>query len=119
MSDDIKGKGGTSDPTASVVAQRLKYDSEWFSLISEVEKVLPEKQRVFLEVRREALWQKGGKPGRPAWVAYVQCRYPLVMAEMTGRDVECYYISKPQTLFEWWNRIVEFTARKAIRRNLI
>lgn len=119
MSGEIQGKGETSDPTASIVAQRLKYDSGWFTLIEEVEQSLPEKQRVFLEVRRKATQQRGGKPGRPAWVAYVQCSYPLVMAERTGRDVEHYYISSDKTIKLWWERIVDYTARLAAKRGLL
>ena len=119
LSDDIQGTGGTSDPTARVAGQRLKYDSEWFGLIADVEKSLPEKQRVFLECRRQALKQQDGGRGRPAWIAYVQCRYPLVMAERTGRDAELYEIGADATIHNWWNRLVEYTARKAIREGLL
>ena len=119
MSDDIRAKGGTSDPTARIAEARLKYDSEWFALIELVEQSLPQKQRVFLECRREATHQRGGKPGRPAWVAYVQCRYPLVMAELTGKDVERFYIGREMTLVSWWERIVEYAARMAAKRGLL
>ena len=119
LSDDIQGTGGTSDPTARVAAQRLKYDSAWFDLIADVERSLPEKQRVFLECRRQALKQHGGRPGRPAWIAYVQCRYPLVMAERTGRDVEHYFIGREMTLHQWWERIVDYTARLAAKKGLL
>ena len=119
LSDDIQGTGGTSDPTARVAGQRLKYDSEWFSLIADVERSLPEKQRVFLQVRREALNIQGGGRGKPAWVSYVQCKYPLAMSQKTMRPVECYYISTPSIFYSWWNKIVEYTVRKAIRRGLL
>ena len=118
LSDDIQGTGGTSDPTARVAGQRLKYDSEWFDLIADVERSLPEKQRVFLECRRQALRQSGGV-GRPGWIAHVQYAYPLEMARRTGKDMECYYISDIRSIKSWWQRIVEYTARKAIRRGLI
>ena len=119
LSDDIRGTGGTSDPTARVAGQRLKYDSEWFGLIADVERSLPEKQRVFLQVRREALNIQGGGRGKPAWVSYVQCKYPLAMSQKTMRPVECYYISTPSIFYSWWNKIVEYTVRKAIRRGLL
>ena len=118
LSDDIQGTGGTSDPTARVAGQRLKYDSEWFGLIADVEKSLPEKQRVFLECRRQALRQSGGV-GRPGWVSYVLCNYPLEMEKLTGRDAEHYFIGREPTIKTWWQRIVEYTARKAIRRGLL
>ena len=118
LSDDIQGTGGTSDPTARVAGQRLKYDSEWFALIADVERSLPEKQRVFLECRRQALRQSGGV-GRPGWTTYVQYAYPLEMARKTGNDIEHYYISQEITLHHWWGRIVEYTARQAIRKGLL
>lgn len=119
LSDDIKAKGGTSDPTASKAEARLKYDSEWFALIELVEKSLPQKQRVFLEVRREALGQRSKGPGRPAWVAYVQCRYPLVMAELTGKDVERFWMGSETTVKQWWERLVEYTARLATKKGIL
>lgn len=117
--DSIRAQGTTSDPTANQVIKREKHDSRWFDLIADVERMLPEKQRVFLEIRREATHQRGGKPGRPAWVAYVQCKYPLVMARRTGRPVDCYCIGADRLLYEWWNRIVEYAARIAAKRGLL
>ena len=119
LSDDIQGTGGTSDPTARIASARMKYDSAWFDLISDVEKSLPEKQRVFLECRRQALKHHGGGRGRPAWIAYVQCRYPLVMAERTGKSAERYWLGSDYMAREWWARIIEYTARLAAKRGLI
>ena len=120
IKDEIRGKGQTSDPTGRIVIQRTRgYDSRWFDVIAEVEKRIPEKQRVFLEIRREARGRRGTSRGRPAWIAYVQCKYPLVMAEKTGKDVECFYISGQNTCTLWWNRLVEYAARVATKRGLL
>lgn len=110
-----------SDPTQRVALKRLdfKHNPEWFNLIAELERRIPEKQRVFLEVRREAKDKHTNYRGRPAWVPYVQCRYPLVMAERTGRGAEEFYISQPRVFYDWWNRLVEYGVRLAIKRGLL
>ena len=117
LSDDIRGTGGTSDPTARVAGQRLKYDSEWFGLIADVEDNLPPRKRIFLELRRSAMKQQGGV-GRPGCYAYVSTRFPLVMAEATGRDAEEFWYSEA-TYKYWWRWIVTHTAIMAHRRGLI
>lgn len=119
--DEIRGKGQTPDPTGQAVVRRLqnKYDPRWFELIAELERRIPEKQKVFLEVRREAKYHRGRRRGRPAWITYVQCKYPLVMAERTGKSVECFYIAGQNTCTLWWNRLVEHTARLATKRGLL
>ncbi len=122
LSDDIKAKHTITDPTARIAAQREvagKWDIRWFEVIAEVEKRIPEKQKVFLDIRREAKNNHSNYRGRPGWVAYVQCRYPLEMAERTGRDAAMFYIGHPNTYTHWWNRLVEFAAREAIKRGLL
>lgn len=121
LSDDIR-VNGVSDPTARIAALREKagkYDARWFEVIAEVERRIPEKQRIFLQIRREARHNYSNYRGRPGWVAYVQCKYPLVMAEKTGRDVMDFYISDRETLFGWWNRLVEYAARLAIKKGVL
>ena len=117
--DGIRAQGRVSDPTAQRAIKLAEIDTRWFDLIAEVEMMLPEKQRVFLDVRREALHLRDGRRGKPAWVAYVQCKYPLVMSQKTGRPIECYYVSTPSVLFDWWNKIVDYTARLAIRKGVL
>ena len=121
LSDDIRAKG-ISDPTVRIVALREKagkWDARWFEVIAEVERRIPEKQRIFLHIRREARNNHSNYRGRPGWIAYVQCKYPLVMAERTGRDIVNYYMNDRQTFFDWWNRLVEYAVRIAIRKGLL
>ena len=120
LSDEIRAEG-ISDPThrAALKMQGFKYNPEWFLLVEELERRIPEKQRIFLQVRREARNNHSNYRGRPGWVAYVQCKYPLVMAERTGKDIEKFYIGHPNTYTGWWNRLVEAAVRMAIERRLI
>lgn len=121
LSDDIRAKS-IADPTARIAALRekaSKWDARWFEVIADVERRIPEKQRIFLQIRREARNNHSNYRGRPGWVAYVQCKYSLVMAERTGRDVMDFYISDRETLFGWWNRLVEYAARLAIKKGVL
>lgn len=121
ISDDIRAQGVTSNPTQKKAMKMLefKYDPGWFSLIEELERRIPEKQIIFLQVRREARNNHSNYRGRPGWTAYVQCKYPLAMADQTGREVTDFYISDPKTFTEWWNRLVNYGVRLAIKRGLL
>ena len=121
LSSDIKAKS-ISDPTHRIAALREKagkWDVRWFEVIAEVERRIPEKQRIFLQVRREARHNHSNYRGRPGWVAYVQCKYPLVMAERTGRDAGNFYIGEAKTYYLWWMRLVEYASRLAIRKGVL
>ena len=120
LSDEIRAEG-ISDPThrAALNLQSFKHNPEWFALVEELERRIPDKQRVFLQVRREARNNHSNYRGRPGWVAYVQCKYPLVMAERTGKDAARFYMANPKTFTDWWNRLVNYGARLAIKRKLI
>ncbi len=120
ISEDIRAKGQTSDPTGRIATQLSThtYDSRWLDVIAEVERRIPDKQRVFLEVRREARNNHANHRGRPAWVVYVQCKYPLVMAEKTGKGAEDFYMHY-QTCRYWWDRLIEYAARIAAKRGLL
>lgn len=95
------------------------HDTRWLDLIADVERSLTQEQKVLLEVRRQANNQRGGQPGRPGWLAYAQSRYPLVMAQRTGKSAEAFYISTSNTFYRWWEQLVLNTARIAARRGLL
>ena len=98
----------------------VKFDIRWLDLIDNVESCLTEEQRVFLEVRRQARSQSGRRQrGRPGWVPYTQSKYPLAMARRTGKDPALFYISTYCGLSSRWEKIVQITARLAIKRGLL
>ena len=120
ISDEGHGSN-ISDPTQRIVLKRLdfKYNPEWFDVVEELERRIPEKQKVFLKVRREAKDKHANYRGRPAWVPYVQCRYPIEMSKLTGRGAEEFFISQPRVFYDWWNRLVDYGVRLAIKRGLL
>lgn len=81
----------------------------WIMTIELVESMLSPKKSSFLQLRREAGDMRGGEPGRPAWVPYVQER----LVEKHGIDLG------RRALFEWWTELVELTVRVAIKRGCL
>lgn len=81
----------------------------WIMTIELVESMLSPKKLVFLQLRREAGDMRGGEPGRPAWIPYVQEK----LIEKHGIDLG------RRALFDWWTELVELTVRVAIKRNCL
>lgn len=110
-----------TDPTGMRAAKlaELHRMEQWLALVDEVECSLPPKMQVFLRVRRECRYGRGGRNGRPAWIPYVQRRYAQEIAHMEGRDEEDVWINRPETFWWWWQRIVEYAARLAAKRGLL
>ncbi|WP_461367778.1 hypothetical protein [Candidatus Darwinibacter acetoxidans] len=96
----------------------MKNISDWLALIEEVETSLSPKMRLFLRLRREAVYTKTHLRGRPGWVAYVQEHYAREMAKLNKKRPSDYWV-EDRTLFAWWDRIVTFTAIKASKRGLL
>lgn len=96
------------DPTGRKVVRlgELQYAEEWLKLVEEVERRLPPKMQIFLQLRREYRHRRG----RHGWVAPVQWKY----AEKTGQWVE-----NRRTFYVWWNRIVAYTVILAAKRKLL
>lgn len=113
--------GDVSDPTGRKIDQlaALEETGKWISLIEDIEKRLPWKMQIVLRLRREARTRKGYSRGRPAWIAYVQHRYCNEIAARQGKDIEDVWVNSPDTFTGWWNRIVEYTAREAAKRDLL
>lgn len=90
----------------------LERRRQWIMAIEKTEQILSEKQRVFLSLRRQAEIN-GYEPvqGRPGWVDTVQVQY----AEWHELRYHRYYLPGRMTMFDWWKRIVDITARVAIR----
>ena len=124
-----------SDPTARIAIQLVTgeivpaedLDEEqwlWLKCVEDVEKRLPEKARLVLKLRREVSHidgkiKRGRYRGRPAWIPYVQHKFAQHMAQELHKPLEEVWVSSPGTFTEWWNRIVEYTAREAAKRGLL
>jgi len=112
--------GGISDNTGKRGAKLgdMKNISDWLALIEEVEASLPPKMRLFLRLRREAVYTKTYLRGRPGWVAYVQEHYAREMAKLNKKRPSDYWV-EDRTLFAWWDRIVTYMAIKVSIRPLV
>jgi hypothetical protein len=94
----------------------LERRRQWLMTIENTEQILSEKRRVFLSLRRQA--ESIGfeaVQGRPGWVDFVQVQY----AKWHELRYHKYYLPGRKTLFDWWNSIVNITARIAIRRGCL
>lgn len=108
-----------SDPTAKRALELATEDIEkteaWLAVIREVEDEIFEiKLRVWLTVRREFR----GLKGRHEWLPRAARRYGEEMAKELGMPEEKVYRSDSM-LLKYWDVLVDFTVRKAIRRGLL
>jgi len=106
----------TGDPTGDKAAQLLEFIQEtekWLALVAEVEQRLPWRMQIVLILRQEAVYSSH------RWVPYTQRRYAEEVAKKTGKDESETYINRTETFYEWWQRIIEYTARLACKRGLL
>lgn len=111
-----------SNPTAQKgerLAELAEYDGMWLELIEEVQARLNWKMQIILRLRREAIYIRGKRRGRPAWVSYVQVKYCEEVAIRTNKQLEDAWVDSETTFYDWWQRIVELTARLAAKRGLL
>lgn len=97
----------------------LQETERWLALVEEVERRLPWKLQIFLRLRRECRFSKSGGRGRPTWVPYVQRRFAQEVAARLNKQEEDVWINSPATFHEWWDKIVNYTARLAAKRGLL
>ena len=76
----------------------------WVKLIEKIEQELPDRLKVFLNLRRKHRYARG----RNGWTAAVQAELP-----------ESMWIESRNTFTFWWKDIVNYTVRQAIRNNLL
>lgn len=104
-----------SDPTGAVVVQlsELHEREQWVALCEEVAAQLPWQQKVFLRLRQDMRHASNRTGG---WTSYVQAEYAAEAERRTGKTAR---VPSRQTLNQWWNDIVNTTARAAIKRGLL
>lgn len=111
------GKNIAGDPTGRK-GQKLADLQEierWLELVEEVERRLPWKMQVFLNLRREYRHARG----RQGWTAAVQWRFSQEVAERLGKKQEDAWVESRNTFTRWWDRIVEYTVRLAAKNGLL
>ena len=120
----MPGGSGVSNPAErmgltlvdyTLQAPELELQRNWILTIEDVERVFGEKKLVFLELRRRAANLEFNTVGRPAWTGYVQVKY----ADWFYRKYGKASVPGKQTMLEWWNDMVDLTARVAIRHGCL
>ncbi|MDR3565557.1 MAG: hypothetical protein P4N59_29535 [Negativicutes bacterium] len=87
----------------------------WVMAIEDTEKCLGEKKLAFLNVRRWVHRQQevgNTENGRPGWVDESQARY----ADWFYRRFDTVSCPSRNTMFKWWEEIINVTVRIAIAR---
>lgn len=103
----------TSDPTENKGGRLadLREDERWLVLVEEVEKRLPWKMQILLRLKQK---HRVGTRGRPVrWII------ALELSEEVSRRTKKDYSIGPDSIDEWWNRLVEYGARLAGKRGLL
>lgn len=111
------GKNKMGDPTGRKGQKLadLQETERWLELVEEVERRLPWKMQVFLNLRREYRHARG----RQGWTAAVQWRFSHEVAERLGKRPEDTWVESRNTFTRWWDRIVEYTVRLAAKNGLL
>lgn len=96
---------GVSNPTAlhGEALGDLQEREQWLRCVKEVESSLPAKLRTFLRLKRDYRYVM------KSWTKRVQQRF----------EAELGYAGTRQTYWNWWQSIVDYTMRVAMRQNLL
>lgn len=105
--------GKTTENRGQEVITKTAYEKAWIQLIDDVSDQLPIHLKVFLKLRQDYRFSRG----RNGWMCQVQQKFAQEMADLTGLSTEHTYRS-PTRLADYWDEIVEITAREAIARQL-
>jgi hypothetical protein len=89
----------------------LKSTERWLALVEEVAERLPWKMQILLRLKREFRIGVKGRPVR-LWIAL---ELSEEISERMGKD----YSIGPDTVDEWWNRLIGYAARLAAKRGLL
>lgn len=91
-------------------SMKVRDMAEWLRLIADIERALPWKMQIYLQLRQEHRTQVRG------WVAPVQLKYAEIVA---ARDGVGEWIEAPRTFWVWWKSLVDITAREAAKKGLL
>ena len=89
----------------------MQQTEQWICLVEEVEQRLPMNLRLLLKLKQE---YKIGVRGRPIrWEIAWELSKQLSAIQKKDRSIS------PDTVDEWWERVVEYTVRLAAKKNLL
>ena len=111
---DGQPKGsGTGNPVESkgLKLSELQESERWFRLVDELEKGIPWKMQLILNLKRK---HRRGAKGRPInWLV------ALEFSEEVSKRIKKDYSVGPDAVRKWWDLIVEYGARLAGKRGLL
>lgn len=89
----------------------LQETEKWLALIEEVERRLPWKMQILLRLKQK---HRIGARGRPVrWII------ALELSEEVSRKIKKDYSIGPDSVDEWWHKLIEYAARMAAKRGLL
>lgn len=88
---------------------------KWLALIESIEMKLPLKLKVFLMLRRSLRNNRG----RRGWTASIQWKFSEEYARLIKKQPEEVWIEDRNTWTRWWDKVVDYTVRVALKNNLL
>jgi len=106
------GRAYVSDPTAGKGGKLADLEAgAWLALVEEVERRLPWKMQILLRLKQK---HRIGVRGRPVrWIIALE-----LSEEVSGRLKKDYSVG-PDTIDDWWKKVVEYAARVAGKKGLL
>lgn len=120
VNDGMPKSANVGNPTANKAVSLIDLEQQknWLLVIELAEKTLSEKSKKYLELRREAEYERqkriiegNNPPGRPGWVEYVQPRYAEWFYKRYGKE----FVPTERAMNQWMHKIIELTVRIAIK----
>jgi hypothetical protein len=88
---------------------------KWLVLIETVQMNLPLKLKIFLMLRQSLRNNRG----RQGWTALIQWKFSEEYARVIKKDPEEVWIEDRNTWTRWWDKVVNYTVRLALKNNLL
>lgn len=92
-----------------------KNDPDWIALAEHVEADLSVRDQIILRLRRKYRHRRGPY----GWTEPMAKEYAEEVARLTGQTAAEVGTRHRNTLASWWNRIITYTVREAIRQKLL
>ena len=109
---DIGARCGVGNQTMvkGIQLAQLMQQEAWLETIEVVEESLSEQKKLFLALRREAVYsQDNSSAGRPPWVEYVQERFYVLNDKFVHEN----------TVKRWWRELVDHTVIVAFKKKCL
>jgi hypothetical protein len=88
---------------------------DWIKLVEHVDAGLSVRDQIILRLRRKHKHRRGPY----GWTEPAAKEYAEEVARLTGQTVAEVGTRHRNTLASWWNRIITYTVREAIRQKLL